>query len=281
MNTLCHSAPPFAMRPSLPHARATAAARHAARVAAWPLHPFHATRSAVRHIVPRSTTDDRVLATEVIRMQGDAPAQNRLALDSDVGALAARVAALPGKKAAKALKKAQKALMKALKESSESSESSEDEHVQLPAVATTAATTGRRTTTPPASLGTAGARALAFSLAGAARRAAAVESVVVVPDAPRIDEDASTTPPRVSVCTGPACTRLGADRIILALEADYPGGVRKCGCLGECEAGRAAVSARTAWFAAEDGVALPMALAADALADGEASDSAGSLELAG
>lgn len=266
------------MPASLPHARAAAATRHAARVAARPLPLFHAPRGTTRHISARSTTDNRELATEVARVQGDAPVPNRLALDSDVGALAARVAALPGKKAAKALKKAHKALMKALEESSESSCSSDDDTVQLPVAA---ATTGRRTTTPPASLGTAGARALAFSLSGAARRAAAVESVVVVPEAPPINDDAPTTSPRVSVCTGPACTRLGAERIILALETDYPGGVRKCGCLGECEAGRAAASARTAWFAAEDGVALPMALAADALVNGEASDGAGALELAG
>jgi hypothetical protein len=72
---------------------------------------------------------------------------------------------------------------------------------------------------------------------------------------------------------------MGASNLVAALRAGGAVDVRPCGCLGECESGRAAARARAAaWFAGEDGVALPLALAA---VDGEDGGSDGGLELAG
>jgi hypothetical protein len=254
------------MQPTLLRPRAAAAARVAARRSAVPLSPFHARP---RPALPRA-----------------------LAPDADVGVLASQVMAAGGKHAKKLRKlldkatrapdddatKAARKLARAAAHAADSSGSSESEDEAVVAAA------------GAAPLSTASAHKLAFSLAGAARRdAARALAPTTEAAAPTTAAAAATTTapppasvdaaPVVSVCTGPACSTMGASNLVAALRAGGAVDVRPCGCLGECESGRAAARARAAaWFAGEDGVALPLALAA---VDGEDGGSDGGLELAG
>lgn len=179
-----------------------------------------------------------------------------------VASLAARVAATPPSKrrdrALKKLAKAVKALREALEEEEDSS-GSESDGGALAATPMTAAS----------------ARTLAFSLAGAARRAAGEPAPLSVGDSPapapvlaavagalRPPPPSATPPPALEVCTGPRCARLGSASVAAALAADYEGGVTPCACTGECGgavAGEAWFEAR--WEAGDEGEALERRLA--------------------
>lgn len=208
------------------------------------LPPTHDARSRGRTIA----TSGRAVAATASRddVAADAGA---------VAALAARVADLPpSKRRDKALKKVSKAV-KALERALEDDESSGSESDGEPLAAATPMTA-------------ASARALAFSLAGAARRSvgepapprapgeaavpspvlAAVAGALSLPDPPAVDPAPA---PRLEVCTGPRCARLGSAALAAALEHDYEGGVAPCSCTGECGG---AVDGE-AWFEAKWDVA--------------------------